>query len=498
MGFQPPSEEQLAKLGAELSLHLDDQEITDHVELITDALSSYETVATYEDDTAESMAQDRDGGERVVANDPYNAWITRCNISECNDGRLAGWDIAVKDNIGVGGVEMTCGSNVVEGYVPETDATLVSRLLSAGATIVGKTNLDDMAFSGNGHSSAFGPTLNPHAPEHLSGGSSGGSAIAVAREEVRVAIGSDQGGSIRAPASWTGVVGHKPTHGLVPYTGCVGIDNTVDHAGPIGRDVETVAETLTVLAGSDSRDPRQPNTVPTRDYASELDGNVEELDIAVLEEGFDQPECDPAVNDRVRATLDQLEDLGATVENVSLPIHDDAADIYSVSLAEGFLAAFRGEGLGHNWKGWYNTDWAREFGRLRREKGGQFPPTVKFTLLLGAYASDEYCSAYYAKAMNLRNELTEAYDGILEGYDLIAMPTTPMTAHEWKPDQDTIEFIGDAWTNLANTSAFNMTGHPSVSVPAGSVGDLPAGLMLTGRAFDDATVLNAAHAVEGR
>lgn len=498
MGLQPPSHEQLAELGAELSLNLGEQEIAAHLELITEALSSYETVGGYRDEPVESVPEDRDSGHRAVGEDPYNAWITRCDISERHDGRLAGWDIAIKDNIAVGGVEMTCGSEVMEGFTPRADATLVSRLLGAGGRIVGKTNLDDMAFSGNGHSSAFGPTLNPHDPNHLSGGSSGGSAIAVATEEVKVAIGGDQGGSIRAPASWSGLVGHKPTHGLVPYTGCVGIDNTLDHAGPIGRDVETVAETLTVLAGSDHRDPRQPNTVPTCDYASELEGNVEDLRIAVLEEGFSQPEHESGVNDQVRATLADLEDVGATVESVSIPIHDDAADIYSVSLAEGFLAAFRGEGLGHNWKGWYNTDWAREFGRLRREKGGQFPPTVKFTLLLGAYASDEYRSEYYAMAMNLRNRLTDEYDEVLNTHDVIAMPTTPMTAHEWKPDQDTIEFIGDAWGNLANTSAFNMTGHPSVSVPAGSVDGLPVGLMLTGAAFDDTTVLDAAHAVENR
>lgn len=498
MGLQPPSKEQLAELGAELSLNLTRQEITDHLELITEALSSYETVAEYGDETVDSVPEDRDSGYRVIGEDPYNAWITRCDISKSNEGRLAGWDIAIKDNIAVGGVEMTCGSAVVEGYTPAADATLVTRLLLAGGRIVGKTNLDDMAFSGNGHSSAFGPTLNPHNSDHLAGGSSGGSAIAVATGEVTIAIGSDQGGSIRAPASWSGVVGHKPTHGLVPYTGCVGIENTVDHAGPIGRDVETVAETLTVLAGSDPRDPRQPETVPTYDYASELDGNVEDLKIAVLEEGFDQPECDSAVNDRVRSALADIEDAGATVEDVSVPIHDDASDIYSVSLAEGFLAAFRGEGVGRNWKGWYNTDWVREFSRLRREKGGEFPPTVKFTLLLGAYASDEYRSEYYAAAMNLRSRLTSEYNAVFQSYDLIAMPTTPMTAHEWKPDQDTIEFIGDAWTNLANTSAFNMTGHPSVSVPVGSADGLPVGLMLTGQAFDDVTVLNAAHAVENQ
>lgn len=496
MGLQPPSEQRLAEFGKELHLDLTEKELDEYRQLIAESLASYETVEEYADETPLAVPEERDEGTRVVNEDPYNAWITRCTVSGTDDGKLAGWEIGIKDNIAVGGVEMTCGSEVIEGYTPEADATVVSRLLAAGGTIVGKTNLDDMAFSGNGHTGAFGPTLNPHDTDHLSGGSSGGSTIAVATGEVKVAIGSDQGGSIRVPASWSGVVGHKPTHGLVPYTGCVGIDNTLDHPGPIGRDVETVAETLTVIAGADHADPRQPNTVPTHDYAAELDGGVDGLRIAVLEEGFAQPESDPAVNDRVRAGLAALEDRGATVEPVSVPIHDDAADIYTVSISEGFLAAVRGEGLGHNWKGWYNTDWAREFGRARRERGHEFPPTVKLTLLLGAYTSEEYRSEYYARAMNLRTKLTETYDEILETYDLITMPTTPMTANKWKPEQNTIEFIGDAWTNLANTSAFNMTGHPSVSVPVEPVDGLPVGLMLTGRAFEDATVLTAASAIE--
>lgn len=496
MDISPPTEEQVEAYGAELSLDLSDQEISDFRTLITETLGSYETVAEHGEDSEDLSQTTRDGGRRVDGEDPHNAWITRCQISESDDGPLAGWDIAIKDNLAVGGVEMTCGSDVVDGYVPPEDSTLVSRLLSAGGTIVGKTNLDDMAFSGNGHSSSFGPMLNPHDTAHLSGGSSGGSAIAVATGEVTLALGSDQGGSIRAPASWSGVVGHKPTHGLVPYTGCVGIDNTIDHAGPMARDVETVAEALTVLAGKDPADPRQPETVPTADYASALDGDVEGLDIAVLEEGFEQPEADPAVNEKVWAALDEFDQQGATVESVSVPMHADAADIYTVSLAEGLLAAIRGEGLGHNWKGWYNTDWAAAFGRRRREKGGEFPATVKLTLLLGAYASEEYRSEFYGTAMNLRSELTARYDTLLEEYDLIAMPTTPMTANEWKPDQDRLAFIGDAWTNLANTSAFNMTGHPSASVPVGTTDGLPVGLMLTGRPFEDGSVLNAAHAVE--
>ncbi len=494
--MNPPEREDVEKLGAELYFHLSEEEIADYQKLLTGVMESYETVSEYRTESPLNSPSNRDSGTRVVGKDPYNAWVTRCTVSESDTGRLAGWEIAIKDNIAVGGIEMTCGSDVVSGYVPKEDATLVSRLLSEGATIVGKTNLDDMAFSGNGHTSTFGPMLNPHDDEYLAGGSSGGSAISVAIGEVDAAIGGDQGGSIRAPASWSGVVGHKPTHGLVPYTGCIGIDNTIDHAGPLAGDVETAAEILTVIAGRDRYDPRQPENVPTEDYTSALSGSVENLSIAAVEEGFNGPERSSEVNDRVWSALERLEDRGATVEQVSVPIHSDAADIYTVSLVEGFFAAIQGEGLGHNWKGWYNTDWSCEFGKRRRKNGDSFPPTVKLVLLAGAYASTNVDSQHYAKAMNLRSDLADTYDELLEEYDLIAMPTTPMTAHRWKPEQTRVEYIGDAWTNLANTSAFNMTGHPSISVPIEPVGELPVGLMLTGRPFEDATVLNGAHAVE--
>lgn len=267
--------------------------------------------------------------------------------------------------------------------------------------------MDDMAFTGNGHSGAFGPTLNPHDDNHLNGGSSGGSAIAVATGEVDAALGSDQGGSVRVPASWSGVVGHKPTHGLVPYTGCVGIENTIDHAGPLVPDVRSAAQTLSVLAGRDSNDPRQPQSVPTEQYEESLDGCVEDLSIAVLTEGFNQPDAEAGVNESVRAGIDALAGAGATTTTESLPMHMDAADIYTVALAEGFAAAISGEGVGHNWRGQYDTSWVDSFGKARRAQGGDFPPRVKLTLLAGAYTSDQYHSKYCAEAMNLRAELTK-------------------------------------------------------------------------------------------
>jgi amidase len=333
MSLTPPTEQDIRELGEQLHLDLGPEEVADFRRLVADGLDAYETVREYADPTEGSRLGDRETGGRVpAAEDPYNAWITDCTVRTDAAGPLAGWDVAVKDNVAVAGVEMTCGSRVMEGYVPPRDATIVRRLLDAGARIVGKTNMDDFAFTGNGHSSAFGPTLNPHDDDYLAGGSSGGSAIAVAEGEAKLAIGADQGGSIRVPAAWTGTVGHKPTHGLVPYTGIVGIENTIDHVGPMARDVETVARALTVLAGRDPDDPRQPDEVPTRQYEDALDGDVSSLSVGVIEEGFDRPERTDRVNERTREGLAALEDRGATVETVSLPIHHDAVDIYTVAL----------------------------------------------------------------------------------------------------------------------------------------------------------------------
>jgi amidase len=497
MTLRPPTSEEIRDLGADLHLDLTDEEVVDYRELVADMLDAYRTVREYGQPHGDATTPGTivEHGVRVRDDDPFNAWITRCLV-EGENGVVDGWDVAVKDNIAVGGVEMTCGSQVMEGYVPSRNATIVDRLLNEGARIVGKTNMDDMAFTGNGHSSAFGPTLNPHDDAYLSGGSSGGSAIAVLTGDVDVALGSDQGGSIRAPAAWTGIVGHKPTHGLVPYTGCVGIEHTIDHAGPLAPDIETAARTLTVIAGRNPADPRQPASVPTERYEDALDGDVSELSIAVVSEGFDRPEHDERVNRRVRAGLETLESLGATVQEVSLPIHADAMDIYTVALAEGFVAAVSGEGAGHNRKGRYDVSWVDAFGKYRRAQGGDFPPSVKLTLLAGAYTSERYHSKYYAEAMNLREEVTRVYEECLDEFDVVAMPTTPQLAHEWIPDQDRFEFVADAWGSLANTAVFNMTGHPSLSVPVDPVDGLPVGLMLTGSRFADSTVLNAGYALE--
>ncbi|WP_255171212.1 amidase [Natrononativus amylolyticus] len=495
---EPPSRDELRALGESLHLDLTDEELEDFEALVEGTLGMYETVqsASSAEQRSTPGAETRESS-RATDDDPYNAWITRCDVSRDVDGPLSGWRIGLKDNVSLAGVEMTCGSAVMEGYVPSIDAEIVDRLLDAGGRIVGKNAMDDMAFAGNGSSGAFGPTVNPRSEDHLAGGSSAGGAAAVAAGEVDLAIGTDQGGSVRVPAAWTGVVGHKPTFGLVPYTGIVGLRHPLDHVGTFTNSTTDAARTLTVLAGRDPFDSRQPEPVPAERYERALDGDVTDLAVGVVEEGFGREGSDPAVDEMTRDAIDRLADAGATVESVSVPSFEIAPDVYTVAMLEGLVATVRSETLGYNRRGWHDTDLATAFGRLRRERGGALPATVKVGLLAGAYANDAFHATYYAKAMNLLEEMTETYDDLFDAYDLLAMPASPETAQRRRPNIGRIEFVARAWTSLANASVFNVTGHPALSVPAGQADGLSVGLQLVGERFADATVLNAGYALEG-
>lgn len=497
MPIRQPTREELRELASELYLTLTDEEVEFFREMATERIESYETIRSYNPEPrfGSPNVRERSGGTRPPAEEnPLNAWVTRCEVRGDEGGPLDGWDVALKDNVSVAGVEMTCGSHVVEGYVPNVDATLVTRLLEAGVDVVGKTNMDDMGMGTSGHS-AFGPIHNPHDDAFLAGGSSGGSAVTVAEDEVDVAIGTDQGGSVRIPAAFCGVVGHKPTYDLVPYTGCVGLEHLIDHPGPMARDVETVARTLSVIAGSDRKDVRRPSDVPTERYEEALDGDVSGLSIGVVREGFEREEADPRVVEEVHGAIGTLGDLGASVEEVSVPPHADAGAVHSICQSEAIAAAMRSEGVGRGWQGWYNPSWIESFGKFRQAQSDDFPATVKLSLLMGAYAGKKYHSRYYASGMNLYLELIEEYDALLEEHDLLAMPTVVETAPKHDPERDQFDRARELGT-ADNAAPFNRTGHPATSVPAGEVDGLPVGLQLVGARFDDATPLSAAYALE--
>jgi amidase len=494
--IRPPTPEEIREKAAKHYIDLSDEEVADFEAIIHETLAAYDRLDQLPVTRPAVTYTDRDPGYRPSAEeDPLNAFVTKCEVRGAADGPLASYAVGLKDNISLAGVEMTCGSKLFEGYVPSTDATIVTRLLDAGATITGKLNMEDMAFSGSGELSATGPVLNPRDDAHIAGGSSSGSAAAVVAGDVDVAIGGDQGGSIRIPSAWSGCVGHKPTHGLVPYTGIAGIGHSFDHTGPIATSVADCALVLDVIAGKDGRDPRQ-GVVETDDYAAALDGGADGLTVGVLAEGFDHEGSDPGVDATVRDALTAFEEAGAEVLEVSVPMHLDGLPIWNGVVMEETAALVRDEGVGHYGKGYYDVQFADAFGRARRAQANDYLTTVKLTLVLGQYLADEYRGHYYAKAQNLARELAAAYDEALADVDVLAMPTTPQTAHAVKEELSRVEVIERALNMLPNTAPFDVTGHPALSVPAGTDDGLPVGLMLVGERFDDATVLRAGDAYE--
>jgi aspartyl-tRNA(Asn)/glutamyl-tRNA(Gln) amidotransferase subunit A len=427
----------------------------------------------------------------------YNAFITEASIEGDDDGPLAGTTVAVKDNISTEGVETTCGSDMLADYVPPYSATVVDRLTDAGARIVGKTNMDEFGMGTTTETSAFGPTRNPADPERVPGGSSGGSAAAVAAGEADVALGSDTGGSVRCPAAFCGVVGIKPTYGLVSRYGLVAYANSLEQIGPIAPTVAEAAAVLDVIAGPDPNDgtTRDPNAaadidVPT-DYAAAADGDVEGLTVGVPTELFDG--ADERVVETVEAAIDDLVAAGATTTTISLPSVEHAVEAYYViamSEASSNLARFDGVRYGHRAEA--DGNWNESFAATREEG---FGAEVKRRILLGTYAlSAGYHDEYYAKAQDARAWVRQDFEAAFETVDVIASPTMPVLPFELGEslDDPLRMYLADA-----NTTPVNLANLPAISVPAGEADGLPVGLQLVGPAFEEATVIRAASAVEG-
>ncbi len=497
MTIRRPSSQDLQRLAKANNFDISEDEMAAFESMIPGLFEGYDALLQEPEPRPPLAYPSRDAGVRPSREeDPYNAILRRCTLQGSSGGKLAGKRIGLKNNVSVAGFPLTCSSRILEHYIPETDATIVNRMLDEGAEINAILNLDNFAFSGAGDTSAFGPTLNPHNTDHLAGGSSGGSAAALYYDDIDMTIGGDQGGSIRIPASFCGVVGHKPTHGLVPYTGIVGIDNTFDHAGPMTRTVEDAALLLEVIAGKDPLDPRQ-GEVHVQDYTAALSGGASGLRIGVVSQGFGQVDSNSDVDHKVRQAADRMAELGATVEEVSIPWHANAAGIVWSLIAEGATALLQSSGTGHGFEGAYDTGLAQALGHGRRVQANDFPPTVKLVMLVGSYMMEQYSGQMYAKAQNLRRELRAAYDDALGQYDLLLMPTTPMPAHANDSEGKPQGIMDHAWNMVTNTAPFDMTGHPAISVPCGKTSEgLPVGLMLVGRHFDDATVLRGAHAFE--
>src|SRR6266849_2388939 len=341
MSIPAPSVEQLREIAASLGFRMTDKDLACYLELMSDGLAAYSMIDALPD-YLPSVRYPRGKGYRPEGDENrHGAWYWKTSIKGASSGKLAGRKIVLKDNICVAGVPLSGGSSSLEGYVPEIDATIATRILDAGGEIVGKSVCEYFSFSGGSHTSATGPVQNPRKPGYSAGGSSSGSAALVAAREVEIAIGGDQGGSIRIPSSYCGTYGMKPTYGLVPYTGILSIEFTVDHTGPITANVADNALLLEVLAGPDGIDPRQIG-VKTAEYTKSLKEDAAGLKIAVVKEGFGFADSDPQVDAKVQKAAERLSKCGAKVEEISIPMHAMGSAIIFPILAEGGLDTMRG------------------------------------------------------------------------------------------------------------------------------------------------------------
>jgi len=496
MKFRPPTSDDIRRAAADIGLELDHDESLVYLAL-TDSFAQGLQVLDATPDEAPPLPPRRDAGHQpTAAENPYNAWYRRTNIAGAPGGKLSGRTVALKDNVMLAGVPMMNGTSLLEGYVPEIDATIVTRILDAGGTITGKAHCEGMCVSGGSHTNATGPVHNPRRHGYSAGGSSSGSAALVASGDVDMAIGGDQGGSIRMPASFCGIYGLKPTFGLVPYTGVLPIEPTLDHVGPMTRSVRDAALLLEVIAGADGLDPRQQDPI-LHPYSSMLEGGVAGLRIGLLGEGFGLPTSQPGVDAAVRTAGERLAGLGAVVEEISVPLHLYAGALVAPLVSEGVLQTMLdGDGFGSGRQDVYVPSLIEKMHGWRA-RARELPETVKVAAVLATYLRKHHGTYYYAKAMNLRRQVRAAYDQALTRVDLLLMPTTPMTATPIPAiDASRDEIMQRAFEPTTNTGPFNLTHHPAMSLPCGDVDGLPVGMMFVGRHFDEPTILRAAYAFE--
>ncbi len=447
----------------------------------------------------------RDVFRRIVQQDAkFQAYITLAQETALEQARraderlqqqdelhpLLGIPIAIKDNFLTRGLRTTCASKILGDFMPPFESTAVSRLRAAGAVITGKTNLDEFAMGSSGENSAFFPTRNPWQIDRVPGGSSGGSAAAVAADECLAAFGTDTGGSIRQPAACCGIVGFKPTYGRVSRYGIIAFASSMDQVGPMAKDVEDCALLLEAVAGHDPADSTSVNR-PVPRYVEEMTAEIRGLRLGIPKEYFVsgmQPDVERAVHEAIHL----LENNGAVIKEISLPHTDYAvAAYYIVATAEASsnLARYDGMRFGHRARGKDLT----ETYRLSRQEG--FGPEVKRRIMLGTYVlSAGYYDAYYLKAQKTRTLIKQDFDAAFLHCDAIITPTAPTTAFSiGEKTQDPLQmYLTDIYT-----ISINLAGLPALSLPCGfDAAGLPIGLQIIGRHFDESTVLRVAYAYE--
>lgn len=412
-------------------------------------------------------------------------------ISEGKINDLTGIPVIIKDNMCTDGIKTTCASKMLENFVPPYNATVVEKLNDEGAVMIGKANLDEFAMGSSTENSAFKITKNPWDLNRVPGGSSGGSAASIAADEGAFSLGSDTGGSIRQPASLCGVVGLKPTYGLVSRYGLVAFASSLDQIGPLTKDVTDCAIVLNAIAGYDPKDSTSVDNVRKNDYKEFLKDDIKGMKIGYAKEFFGQG-LDEGVKEAIESSLKVFESLGAEVKEISLPYLDYAlAAYYIVSSAEASSNLARYDGIRYGHEASQYEDLIDMY-KVSRSEG--FGKEVKRRIMLGTYAlSSGYYDAYYNKALKIRTLIKKDYEKAFENVDLIVGPTSPTVAFKIgeKTEDPLTMYLADVYT-----VPVNIAGLPGMSIPCGLSDGMPVGLQIVGRHFDEGVMLNAAYAFE--
>jgi amidase len=505
--YKVPDVEEVVAVAKELGIHLNPDEAVLYRKYLLEQMSQFDAFvqARLEESKPPMIDAARKPGYRPTSEeDRLNAWTWKCRIEGAAVGLLKGKTVSYKDHIAVAGMPMSFGSFALEGFIPDFDATVVTRVLEAGGTVIGKNVMNGLSggFGTGGAIGDYGRPLNPHNHEHVTGGSSSGSGAAVAAGQVDISFGGDQGGSIRIPAAFCGIIGHKPTFGLVSHFGIgFGSDQSIDYTGPMTRTVEDAAAALQATAGPDGYDPRQTRDVPARmDVLGRLAEGIARLRVGVLQEGFDDAEDD--VRELVLAAVDVLAKTGANVSKVSIPAHHAIRTAQAALSAEGALAVFKTGFFGAFTRTYYPAPLLAAINTLWASHADVLAPRTKLSLIAAELSRRNYHGRVYAKAQNVRPAYIKAYDTALADVDVLVMPTCIMTAPKNHTPGSHLEAVEDNLLSASrggsrNTQPFNYTGHPALALPVGkSSAGLPVSMQLVGRFFDDPLLMRVAYAYQ--
>lgn len=496
MTIKRPSLTQMRAMAAKFGMNLTDAELAEYNEIMEPYIQAYDRIDATPDNLPEVRYPRAPGYRPSPSENRLNAWYYKTEIKGAVDGPLRGKRIVLKDTVCLAGVPMMNGSSIMEGYTPEVDATIVTRILDAGGTIAGKAHCENFCLSGGSHTNATGPVHNPWKHGYMAGGSSSGSAALVSAGEVDMAIAGDQGGSIRIPSSNCGVYGMKATHGLVPYTGVAPVEQTIDHLGPVTKTVADNALFLEVLAGQDDLDPRQYKPKVYK-YTEALGRGCRGLRIGILKEGFNRPESEQDVDHKVLAAAERFRELGAEVREITIEEHNFATDLWTAITVEGLQDhMMHGNSGGTNYRGLFLPSMMDQVSNWG-SRADELSHSLKTCMFLGEYFQEQYRGRYYGKAQNLMRNVKQSYLAALNEVDLLLMPTVPMKPQQIPPADCSISlYVQRAFEMVGNTAPFNVTGLPAMSLPCGLSEGLPIGMTLVGRFYDEMRIYQAAHSFE--